>query len=268
MRTSSWRSGADFTRSAEIGLHGRIVSIAAVSLGTLLAPRPAAAMHLAEGVLPLGWCAVWNALALPFVAIALHLLRRRTQRDAFYKPFVGLVAAAVFAISCMPVPVPTAGTCSHPCGTGLAAVLIGPWMTVLVTLVALLIQALFLAHGGLTTLGADVASMGIAGAFSGYFVFHLARRCGANLWVAGFLAGVTSDWATYATTALALALGLSGEGSVTSMFTGVALAFVPTQLPLGLLEGVMTAGALAFLRSRRPDILDRLQVVPLAAEAS
>ena len=74
MRTSSWRSGADFTRSAKIGLHGRALSIAAVSLGTLLAPRPAAAMHLAEGVLPLGWCAVWNALALPFVAADLSLL--------------------------------------------------------------------------------------------------------------------------------------------------------------------------------------------------
>ncbi|MGK3989582.1 energy-coupling factor ABC transporter permease [Sorangium sp. So ce136] len=242
--------------------------LSAVFLATLLAARPAAAMHLAEGVLPLGWCAVWNALALPFVAIALHLLRQRTQRDAFYKPFVGLIAAAVFAISCMPVPVPTAGTCSHPCGTGLAAVLIGPWMTVLVTVVALLIQALFLAHGGLTTLGADVASMGIAGAFTGYLVFRLARRCGANLWVAGFLAGVTSDWATYATTALELALGLAGEGSVRSMFTGVAVAFIPTQLPLGLLEGAMTAGALVFLRARRPDILERLRVVPLAAGAS
>ncbi len=268
MRTSSWRSGADLTRSAEFGPHGRAVSIACVFLVTLLAARPAAAMHLAEGVLPLGWCAVWNAIALPFVAIALHLLRQRTQQDVFYKPFVGLVAAAVFAISCMPVPVPTAGTCSHPCGTGLAAVLIGPWMAVLVTVVALLIQALFLAHGGLTTLGADVASMGIAGAFTGYFAFRLAQRCGASLWVAGFLAGVTSDWATYATTALELALGLAGEGSVTSMFTGVALAFVPTQLPLGLLEGAMTAGALVFLRARRPDILERLRVVPLAAGAS
>ncbi|XXS72321.1 energy-coupling factor ABC transporter permease [Sorangium sp. So ce131] len=241
--------------------------VLAVFLAALVAPRPAAAMHLAEGVLPLGWCAVWNAIALPFVAAALHALRQRTQRDAFYKPFVGLVAAAVFAISCMPVPVPTAGTCSHPCGTGLAAILIGPRMTVLVTVVALLLQALFLAHGGLTTLGADVASMGIAGAFAGYLAFRAAQRCGASLWVAGFLAGVTSDWATYATTALELALGLAGEGSVKTMFAGVALAFVPTQLPLGLLEGVMTAGALVFLRTRRPDILERLRVVPLAAGA-
>jgi cobalt/nickel transport system permease protein len=222
-------------------------------------------MHLAEGVLPLGWSAAWCALVTPIVAFALRLLRQRTRQDVFYKPFVGMVAAAVFAISCMPVPVPTAGTCSHPCGTGLAAVLIGPWMTVLVTVVALLLQALFLAHGGLTTLGADVASMGVAGAFTGYLVFRAAQRCGAGIWVAGFLAGVVSDWATYATTSLELALGLHGDGSVTSMFTAVALAFVPTQLPLGLLEGCLTGGALVFLHARRPDILERLDVVPRAA---
>jgi cobalt/nickel transport system permease protein len=140
-------------------------------------------------------------------------------------------------------------------------------MTVLVTVVALLIQALFLAHGGLTTLGADVASMGVAGAFSGYLIFQAARRCGATLWTAGFLAGVASDWATYATTSLELALGLHGGGSVSSTFLAIAAAFVPTQVPLGLLEGALTAAALVFLQARRPDILDRLGVSPLAAQA-
>src|SRR5258708_3878290 len=126
-------------------------------------------MHLAEGILPLGWAAVFFAAALPFIGIALAILRRRSVCDPFYKPFVAMVAAGVFLISCMPIPVPTAGSCSHPCGTGLAAILIGPWMTVLVTLVALILQALFLAHGRFTTLGADVLSMGVAGAFSGWF---------------------------------------------------------------------------------------------------
>lgn len=268
MRSSPWRPGADFTWNANFGPAGRHVMFVTAFLLTLSASRPAHAMHLAEGVLPLGWGAAWFAFVTPIVAYALRLLRQRTQQDVFYKPFVGMVAAAVFVISCMPVPVPTAGTCSHPCGTGLAAVLIGPWMTVLVTVVALLLQALFLAHGGLTTLGADVASMGVAGAFVGYLVFQVAQRCGANLWVAGFLAGVLSDWATYATTSLELALGLHGSGSITEMFGAVALAFVPTQLPLGLLEGCLTAGALVFLHARRPDILERLRVVSRTAEVS
>jgi cobalt/nickel transport system permease protein len=227
----------------------------------LLLATPAHAMHLAEGILPFGWAAFWSVVALPFVAIALWLLRTRTVRDPAYKPFVAMVASAVFLLSCMPVPVPTAGTCSHPCGTGLAAILIGPWMTVLVTVVALLLQALFLAHGGLTTLGADVVSMGIAGAFVGYAVFKLARRGGLSPWASAFLAGVLSDWATYATTSLELAAALRGAKSFGTLFSTVALAFVPTQLPLGLLEGFLSAGAVVFLLRRRRDLLTRLSGV-------
>ena len=219
-------------------------------------------MHLADGILPGRWALLWTAATAPFVAVSLAVLRRREERDASYQPFVAMVAAAVFLISCMPVPVPTAGTCSHPCGTGLAAILIGPWMTVLVTVVALLLQALFLAHGGFTTLGADVLSMGVAGAFVGWGVFQLGRRAGLGLAAAAFAAGVLSDWATYATTSMELATALHGARPVGELFWKVLLAFVPTQLPLGLLEGVLSAGAVAFLARRRRDLLVRLALVP------
>ncbi len=227
----------------------------------LLLSRPALAMHLADGVLPWSWAAVWWAAALPFIAVALWLLKRRTGRDPFYQPFVAMIAAAVFLISCMPIPVPLTGTCAHPCGTGLAAILIGPWMTVLVTLIALLLQALFLAHGGLTTLGADLLSMGVAGAFVGYGIFLLLRRCGATLTAAAFAAGLLSDWATYATTSVELAAALRGTEPFAKLLGAVALAFVPTQLPLGLLEGAMSAAAITFLLRRRRDILERLAVI-------
>lgn len=219
-------------------------------------------MHLADGILPGRWALLWTAATAPFVAVSLAVLRRREERDAAYRPFVAMVASAVFLISCMPVPVPTAGTCSHPCGTGLAAILIGPWMTILVTVVALVLQALFLAHGGFTTLGADVLSMGVAGAFVGWGVFALGRRAGLSLAAAAFAAGVLSDWATYATTSLELATALHGAQPTGALFWKVLLAFVPTQLPLGLFEGVLSAGAVAFLLRRRRDLLVRLAVVP------
>lgn len=222
--------------------------------------RPACAMHLAEGILPIPWALAWFAVAAPFFLVALAGLRRRERTDLFYKPFLAMVASAVFVLSCMPIPVPTAGTCSHPCGTGLSAILVGPWMTTLVTTVVLLIQALLLAHGGISTLGADLVSMGIAGGFSGYLVFCTARRLGASLFVAGFLAGLLADWATYATTSLELALALHGDMNTSKLFVTVLIAFIPTQLPLGILEGFLTGGALAFLEKRRPDILSRMGV--------
>lgn len=250
--------GAEIARTADRSAH--LVSTS-TALFALLLPSPARAMHLADGILPLGWAAAWTAAAVPFVGVALLLFRRRSERDLRLKPLVALVAVAVFLLSCMPIPVPVVGTCSHPCGTGLAAIVVGPWMTVLVTVVALLLQALLLAHGGFTTLGADVLSMGVAGAFVGYLVFRGLRGAGAPLAVAAFGAGLLSDWATYATTALELASALHGGRSFGATWAAVALAFVPTQVPLGVLEGLLAAGALAFIARRRPDLLASTSIV-------
>ncbi|NMO16469.1 energy-coupling factor ABC transporter permease [Pyxidicoccus fallax] len=236
-------------------LLSRVRGAPLVLAALLLAPACAHAMHLAEGVLPLPWAAGWTLAMLPFLVLGVRVLRRRSAEDPVFGPFLAMLAAAVFVISCMPVPVPTAGTCSHPVGTGLAAILVGPLLTVLVTVVALLLQALFLAHGGLTTLGADVWSMGVAGGFAGWLVFRGLRGAGASLSVAAFFAGLAADWATYATTAFELASALHGEEGLGRAFGAVALAFVPTQLPLGLLEGVMTAGAVVFIARRRPSLL-------------
>ena len=255
MRSCSRRSGADLTGSA-----GFINKIAVFVLASLawFTPREAAAMHLADGILPARWCALWALLALPFVLWSWQKFDARRLRDGRHAPLVAMVGAAVFAVSCMPVPIPIVGSCSHPCGTGLAAILVGPRLTVLITTVALLIQALFLAHGGLTTLGADVMSMGVVGGYAGFVVFRIARRAGLGFVAAAFLAGMCSDWATYATTALELTLALHGLRAFGATFAGLCLAFAPTQLPLGLLEGALTAGALSFLRRRRASLFTQL----------
>ncbi len=168
-------------------------------------------MHIAEGILPFNWAAVWFAAALPFLALGLKRLNSLSQDDLSFKPLVGLMAAVVFVISCMAIPVLTAGTCSHPCGTGIAAILVGPLVSVVISAAALLIQALFLAHGGLSTLGANIVSMGVVGSFAGYFTFRGLRIMGANLGVAGFFAGLFTDWATYLATSVELAAGIRGD---------------------------------------------------------
>ncbi len=236
----------------------RLCGMAAAGATVALAAKPAYAMHISEGILPAPWAALWFFLSLPFLYWGVRDLRIRSQDDPLLKPLLGLVGAAVFLISCMPVPVLSAGTCSHPVGTGLAAILIGPALTVVITSIALLLQALFLAHGGLTTLGADIFSMGVTGAFVGYGAFVAARHVGASLLVAAFLAGLLSNWATYAVTSFELASALHGEGDFASMFTAILLAFTPTQLPLGLFEGAIAAGALRFVHARRPELIRRI----------
>lgn len=234
-----------------------IMVTASLAVGFVFA-EPAYAMHLSEGILPLPWAGLWFALSVPFLWWGLRSLKERSKQEPHLKAMAGLVGAAVFVISCMPIPVPTAGTCSHPCGTGMAAILIGPALTVLVASVALTLQALFLAHGGLTTLGADIMSMGVAGAFVGYGAFVACKRLGLPVMVAAFMAGVVSDWATYAMTSFTLASALHGDSSLWTLFWTIGVAFVPTQLPLGILEGFMAAGAYRFVSTRRPEYLGLL----------
>jgi cobalt/nickel transport system permease protein len=100
--------------------------------------------------------------------------------------------------------------------------------------------------------------MGVIGAFTGYGIFVAARRLGAPWVVAAFLAGVLSDWAVYAGTSFFLATALHGEGSLATMFLTILAAFVPTQVPLGILEGFLSAGCYSFVHARRPEFLGML----------
>jgi len=243
-----------------------------VLFGYLLSANNAYAMHISEGILPLNWAAFWFAIAALFVAWGLYKLKKLSSIDISFKPLVGLMAAVVFIISCMPIPVPTAGTCSHPCGTGISGILLGPAISILVTAVALLIQALFLAHGGLSTWGADIVSMGVMGSFAGFLTFRVLRSItpliplfnkggSGGLAVSGFMAGLFADWATYLTTSVELASGIKGDSAFMPLFWKILVAFVPTQLPLGILEGAMTAGMVVLLYKKRPDLLVKMKVL-------
>lgn len=244
-----------------------------VTVLLLFTASDAYAMHISEGILPFNWAALWFAVAAPFVAWGLYKLKKMSAIDLSFKPLVGLMAAVVFIISCMPIPVPTAGTCSHPAGTGISGILVGPAISILITAVALLIQALFLAHGGLTTWGADIVSMGVMGSFAGFLTFKLFRAIKipplppfikggqGGVAISGFMAGLFADWATYITTSVELASGIKGDSQFMPLFWKILIAFIPTQLPLGILEGAMTAGMVMLLYKKRPDLLVKMKVL-------
>jgi cobalt/nickel transport system permease protein len=239
----------------------RVPFLSVTLVCSLMLVSPAYAMHISEGILPLNWALVWFALAAPFVAIGLRRVKEIARDDLSAKPLIGLMAAVVFIISCMPIPVPTAGTCSHPCGTGIAAILVGPFVSVVIAGVALLIQALFLAHGGLSTWGANVVSMGVVGSFAGFFTFRGLRLLRMNIVVAAFAAGILADWATYLATSVELASGISGNAPFLPLFWKILIAFIPTQLPIGILEGAITAGMVNLLCRKRPDLLVKMHVI-------
>ncbi len=232
-------------------------------LGSLLVltPQPVFAMHITEGILPPVWAGLWWCVAAVFVFFGIRQVERRKEEVEGYLPLLGIAGSAVFVLSCFPIPVPIAGTCSHPAGTGISAVLLGPFASVLVASVGLLIQALFMAHGGLTTLGGNILSMGVAGSFAGWLFFKSGRKMGLSLFAAGFAAGFAADIFTYLTTSVELGLALHGVHPLMEVITKIFVAFLPTQGPLAVLEGVMTGGLIRYVYQHRPEILVRMGVV-------
>lgn len=206
-----------------------------------------------DGILSLMWIVIWYAVAIVFIALGVREIKEKRKGNPVYTPMLGLMGAAVFIISVWHIPVPVTGSCSHPVGTPMAAVLIGPFANAVLSAIALFFQT-FLAHGGLTTIGANDVSMGIVGGFSGYFVYRGVRKMGASFWLSGGLGGLTGDGLTYITTALQLALSLHPE-SVMRHWGIFIIGFLPTQIPLMILEFFLTAMTFRYIVDRRPELL-------------
>lgn len=203
------------------------------------APQEAHAMHIMEGFLPLYWSVFWYVLFLPCFFFGLWSLARIVRKHPEAKLVLGVAGAFAFVLSALKMPSVT-GSSSHPTGMGLGAILFGPLtMTVLGGLV-LLFQALFLAHGGLTTLGANGFSMAVVGPVVAYGTFRVFRKVGEERW-AVFAAAALGNLATYGMTSLQLALAFPDPvGGVTASFLKFAGIFAVTQVPLAVGEGILT----------------------------
>jgi len=105
----------------------------------------------------------------------------------------------------------------------------------------LLFQALLLAHGGVTTLGANVFSMAVVGPFVSYGVFRALAALGLSRSVAVFMAACLGDLATYLTTSAQLAWAFPDPvGGFSASFSKFAGIFALTQLPIAVSEGLLT----------------------------
>lgn len=222
-------------------------------------------MHIAEGMLPATYAIGYSVGASVFVAAGIKSLSNKSKEIPMIKQLTGVMTSAIFLVSLLPIPVPITGTCSHPGGTPLGAILLGPWITALISMVALLFQALFFAHGGLTTLGANTLTMGVFGGLFGWILFWGMRRLKMNLFWAGFVAGTIGDITIYLGTSTQLALAIHGSHPIGEVFWFIFAAFLPTQAPLAVIEGLFTGFVLKYIAEHRPDILVMLGVLPKSA---
>ena len=207
-----------------------------MGLSLILLSADAYAMHIMEGYLPKEWCIIWGLISLPFIILGIRKIAKGSDSNE-KKVLLALAGGFIFVLSAMKIP-SVVGSCSHPTGTGLGAILFGPLQTSVLGLIVLLFQALLLAHGGLTTLGANTFSMAIAGPFLAFAIYQLLKN--KNRSVAVFLAATLGDLFTYVITATQLAIvyheGI-GFGAALGKFLSI---FAVTQIPIAIVEGLLT----------------------------
>ncbi|WP_078414872.1 energy-coupling factor ABC transporter permease [Priestia abyssalis] len=206
----------------------------------LYIPKQAFAMHIMEGFLPIEWALFWWGITLPSLIIGLRSIKKKVKEHPELKMMLGLSGAFAFVLSALKIPSVT-GSCSHPTGVGLGTVLFGPTAMSVVGFIVLLFQSLLLAHGGLTTLGANAFSMAVAGPIIAYLVYKGATKVGLSFSVAVFLAAALGDLGTYVVTSFQLALAFPAEtGGIMASFAKFSGIFAFTQIPLAISEGLLT----------------------------
>lgn len=207
-------------------------------------------MHIMEGFLPAAHAAAWTAVSAPFVVVGAIKLQRMVRSRPEARLNLAAAGAYAFVLSALKLPSVT-GSCSHPTGTGLGAVLFGPPVMAVQGTIVLLFQALLLAHGGLTTLGANVFSMAVAGPWVAWGVWRIATQMGAGAGLAVFLAASLGDLATYVVTSAQLALAFPDPASgFVGSFLKFGGIFSLTQVPLAVAEGLFTVVVMNALAGR------------------
>lgn len=217
------------------------VFVLSVVFGAVLCvPRNAFAMHIMEGYLPPLHCVFWGAVCIPFLVAGVISIRHTVQRQRKALLLLAMAGAFIFVISSLKIPSVT-GSCSHMTGTGLAAILFGPVAASVLGIIVLVFQAVLLAHGGLTSLGANTFSMAIAGPLLSWGLYKLGKKCKLPRPANIFIAAALGDLFTYCVTSLQLAMANpSAEGGVSASAMKFLGVFAPTQLPLAIIEGILT----------------------------
>lgn len=214
----------------------------------LFTPSIGNAMHIMEGFLPMGWSIGWSVVSLPFLLFGIKRVNEIFKEDTNKKVLLALAGGFVFVLSALKIPSVT-GSCSHPTGVGLGAILFGPTAMTVVGVIVLLFQALLLAHGGITTLGANTFSMGIVGPFVSYGIYVLLKNKKINKSFVIFLAASLGNLMTYVVTALQLSFAYPDSvGGIASSMIKFLSVFALTQIPLAIIEGILTVVVINLLK--------------------
>jgi len=210
-------------------------------------------VHIPDGFLDLQTSVAAGAISVGVVAYASYALRRRVAPEKI--PLLGVAGAFVFAAQMINFPV-AGGTSGHLLGAALVAILLGPWAAVLVMTAVLVIQCFVFQDGGALALGANVLNMGVTGALLGYAMYAIIGKLSQRVSVR-YTAAFLAAWIAVMGGALLCSWELIISGTAAPQV--VLPAMLGVHALIGVVEGVITVGALALVSRSRPDIWPGLQ---------
>ncbi|NCP15946.1 cobalamin biosynthesis protein CbiM [bacterium] len=225
----------------------------------LYSPVP---MHIPDGFLSTLVAVVLWVVSAIAVAYAL----RRVGKDLGERqvPLMGVLAAAIFAGQMLNFSV-TGGTSGHLVGAALATILLGPWAAVIVLTSVVSIQALIFQDGGLLALGANLFNMALVGVTVSYFVYTSLQKLARGRSWGIFAGGFAAAWLSVVVASLACALELAISGTSPANISVPAMGGI--HMLIGIGEGLITVGALAFLYAARRDLFRVGEATPKGGAA-
>ena len=194
-------------------------------------------MHIVEGYLPMWHCIVWFVLSLIVVIYGILKLREFKNENPESKSLLYISGAVMFVLSCFNFPSVT-GSGSHPTGNGFSGSLFGPAITSVLVAIMLILQCFLFAHGGITTLGANIFSMGVVGPLVAWVIYDKLSKINVPTVIILFLAGFFADIFTYVTTSFQLAIAFP-QPTVGAAFVKLVIIFLVFQLPWAIIDAIV-----------------------------
>ena len=207
-------------------------------------------MHIPDAFIPLDQAIVYWIIVIPFIALSIRWARQ--EMDDMKIPLLAALAAGIFAIQAMNIPIGM-GTSGHMVGAVLAAIILGsPWAGVLLLTLVLFVQALGFADGGVTTLGVNILNMGVISGFVGYYTFMGLKKIKLSMPIAAF----GGAWLGLFISAIVCSIQMTLAG-IFPLVTGLA-AMGTYHAIIGVIgEGAITAIAVTAIARARPDLLSQ-----------
>ena len=207
-------------------------------------------MHIPDGFLSHGINGATFLISAGACAYGVKRVNRNFgEREV---PLMGVTAAFIFAAQMINFPV-AGGTSGHFLGAVFSSVLLGPWASLLIMTIVLIVQCLGFADGGLTAIGSNVFNMGVVGALCGYAIFYVIYSLFHKTRKGFFIALTIASWLSIVMGASAAAIELALSGTVPLQITLPAMAGVHAIIGIG--EAIITATAVSLILKTRPDLV-------------